>query len=70
LAQAEKHHSDLMAAVVALANSPVLGRDCSHIRAGYRRYNVGSHVVFYRAEAVAIQVMRILHKSQDFPRHL
>lgn len=68
-AQADKYHSDLMAAIARLGQNPRLGRDCPHIRLGYVRYNAGAHVIFYRIAADTIEVMRILHKSRDFPRH-
>lgn len=31
-----------------LAARPSIGRDCSEIREGYRKYSVGSHLIFYR----------------------
>jgi toxin ParE1/3/4 len=70
LAQADKYDDEIYAAFRRLAETPTLGRDCSEIRFGYRRYNVGSHVIFYRIDNDTVDVMRVLHKSRDFPRHL
>ena len=54
-----------------LAAHPLKGRDCSDIRAGYRKYGVGSHVIFYRQVADdAIEVVRILHSRMDVERRL
>jgi toxin ParE1/3/4 len=69
-AQADKYQDELFAAFQRLADAPALGRDCSDVRFGYRRYNVKSHVIFYRFDDHIVEIMRVLHKSRDFPRHL
>ncbi len=49
-----------------LAGNPLLGRDCSDIRAGYRRYGFGKHLVFYRQnDSDHIEIVRILHERMD-----
>ena len=30
----------------------------------------GSHVILFRIEGAALQIVRILHSSMDFPRHV
>ncbi|HPZ60309.1 MAG TPA: type II toxin-antitoxin system RelE/ParE family toxin [Zoogloea sp.] len=53
-----------------LAAKPLTGQDCSDIRAGYRKYSAGSHVIFYRQIAEdTIEVVRILHGRMDTERH-
>jgi toxin ParE1/3/4 len=47
-----------------------LGRDCGDIREGYRKYPVGSHMLFYRLITDGIDVVRILHRQMDFDRYL
>ena len=42
---------------------PDLGRSCEDVRAGLRRLESGSHVVFYRTAAQKVLVVRILHRS-------
>ena len=51
-------------------SDPRRARACDHIRAGYRKYSVGSHVIFFRAAANGIDIVRILHQRMDFDRHL
>jgi len=68
--QADRYYQDLVAAFVRLAAEPALGRACDDIREGYRRYNVGSHVVFYRLTAGQVDIVRILHARRDYRRHL
>lgn len=48
-----------------LAERPGVGKSCDEVRAGYRRYPQGSHVVFYRAVEGGIEIVRVLHRAQD-----
>ncbi len=70
LAQAERYTDCLSDCFELLAQSPLSGRSCSHIRPGYRRQSVESHVVYYRAEPDAVTIVRVLHERMDAPRHL
>jgi toxin ParE1/3/4 len=53
-----------------LAKEPGLGRNCEEIRAGYRKFYEGRHLIFYRKVAVGIEIIRILHGSMDVETHL
>jgi toxin ParE1/3/4 len=65
------HYTDFMAAAFAeLAQSPKTAPACDHIRPGYRRRNVGRHVIYFRITDYGIAVIRILHERMDAPRHL
>jgi len=68
--QAEIYLRLVKAAVEAVATDPKIGRTCDDVRRGYRKYPVGSHVLFYRVTATAIVVVRILHRRMDVERHL
>ncbi|QGZ94604.1 type II toxin-antitoxin system RelE/ParE family toxin [Terricaulis silvestris] len=70
LNQADSYYREIISALEAVAQEPSLGRPCDEIRHGYRRHNVGSHVVFYRLESGIPDVIRILHGRRDFRRHL
>jgi toxin ParE1/3/4 len=49
-----------------LAANPLTGKDCSDIRSGYRKFNAGSHVIFYRQKSGdTIEIVRILHGRMD-----
>lgn len=49
-----------------LADSPNLGINCDHIKKGYRKFPVTSHMVFYRSTAPThIAIVRVLHKRMD-----
>lgn len=68
--QAERYIRAIRAAIERLADDPQLGRGCDDIRAGYRKFPVGSHVLFYRVGAAGLDVVRILHRRMDFALHL
>jgi toxin ParE1/3/4 len=67
---AEAYIRDLQRAAQAVAEDPRRGRVCDDIRAGYRRFSVGSHVLFFRAAEERVIVIRIPHQRMDFERHL
>lgn len=49
-----------------LAKNPGQGQRCDEIRAGYRKFPSGRHVIFYRQQtAGAIQIVRVLHERMD-----
>lgn len=62
-AQTNRYLDDLEACCQMVADNPALGRASDHVRPGLRRMERGRHVVFYRQEAGAILVSRILHQS-------
>ena len=68
--QAERYLRRIAEAAELIAETPGRGRSCDHVREGYRKYPVGSHVIFYRETGGNIDVVRILHQQMDFDRHL
>jgi toxin ParE1/3/4 len=60
----------LQEAMERLARDPRRGRPCDQLRRGYRKYSVGSHVLFFRVVANRIEIIRVLHQQMDFERHL
>ena len=53
-----------------LARESHLGHICDEIRAGYRKYHVGRHLIFYRASSEGLELIRILHARMDIETHL
>jgi toxin ParE1/3/4 len=53
-----------------LAREPDRGRSCDNIRQGYRKYQVGRHVIFYRRSGADIEIIRILHERMDLEARL
>ena len=47
------------------------GQSAEHIRMGYRKYLIGSHVIFFRCQPFdRVEVVRILNQRMDVPVHL
>lgn len=64
--QRDKYLAMLDGCFHQLAANPLIGKDCSEIRSGYRKMKAGSHVIFYRqTSADMIEIVRILHGSMD-----
>lgn len=68
--QAEVYVNEIRAAIERIAADPARGRACDAIRAGYRRYSIGGHLIFYVEGAETVDVIRILHQRMDPTRHL
>lgn len=68
--QAERYVRELFAAAERLAADPDRGRPGDHVRPGYRRFGIGSHLLFYTALDGENTIVRILHQRMDPTRHL
>jgi toxin ParE1/3/4 len=68
--QAERYTDNLNACFETLARAPLSAQACDHIRPGYRRQWVESHVVYLRPGQGEVTVVRILHERMDALRHL
>jgi toxin ParE1/3/4 len=69
LNQAERYIRMIQDTIVGLAQGTQLSQSASHIRAGYRRALVGSHVLFFKESEDLIDVIRILHQRMDPSHH-
>ncbi|OAI23100.1 type II toxin-antitoxin system RelE/ParE family toxin [Methylomonas koyamae] len=68
--QRNQYLAALVRSFYLLASDPQLGRRCDDVRLGYRRYEVGKHVVFFRLAEGFLEVVRILHSRMDMKRHI
>lgn len=69
--QAEVYLNEIRGAFERIAASPDRGRACDEVRAGYRRYAIGSHLVFYVVSTDGqVDIIRILHQRMDPTRHV
>ena len=69
--QADHYYSLLINAFELLGRSPEKGQDVGHVRAGYMRYSVKKHYIFYKIMPKGgIKVVRILGQVMDITRHL
>lgn len=68
--QAEKYIAEIRAAIERVAADPDRGRACDEIRQGYRRYGIGSHLLFFVVTDDSVDIVRVLHQRMDPTRHL
>lgn len=69
--QRNRYLTALDKAFHALAKDHLKGRDCGEIRTGYRKYEVGRHIIFYHEiDASLIEIVRVLHKRMDVESRL
>lgn len=48
----------------------MLGRSRDEVKEGYRSFNEGSHIIFYRVAESAIEIIGIPHKNMDIEQKL
>ena len=64
--QRNRYLTELDKAFQILAKNHLKGCDCGEIRKGYRKYEVGRHIIFYHEiDASLIEIVRILHERMD-----
>jgi toxin ParE1/3/4 len=68
--QARDYLLSLNALFDLLADNPRLGRDCSNIKAGYRKHEHRRHTIYYKLMNRGVLIMRILGNLQDQKKHL
>jgi toxin ParE1/3/4 len=62
--QAENYMEELAGCFQLLADSPRIGRACSQLATGLRRFEHGKHIIFYKPDRNAILIARILHQNR------
>ncbi len=68
--QAERYLQGLFDCFEELAANPRLGRERDDVKAGYRSFPQGRHVVFYLIALAGIEVIGVVHQSADVDTHL
>lgn len=54
-----------------LSENVSAGIACDNVRAGYRKFPQGSHIIFYKPIAAGgVLIVRILHKNMDVDLHI
>lgn len=65
LKQARQYRDQLKACFENLAENPVMGRRAEQFARGLRRFEHGSHIIFYLPVDDGVLVVRILHARMD-----
>ncbi|MGO1591508.1 MAG: type II toxin-antitoxin system RelE/ParE family toxin [Ancrocorticia sp.] len=68
--QAETYVNEIRNAIERIAVDPSRGPACDEIRTGYRRYAIGSHLLFFVETNEGVDIIRILHQRMDSTRHI
>lgn len=70
-AQRDAYLKELYGAFDDLARKRILGRSCDEIKAGYKKYHLGKHYIFYyELESNLIRIVRVLHERMNLEMHL
>lgn len=69
-AQAERYGDELFNVFEILARQPHSARERKEYEPAYRVHIHGVHAIFYLIEGDDILIVRVLHASQDWRRHL
>jgi len=67
--QADRYTDEIRDACEALAVGRRNGRTLD-VRPGYLKLSTGSHMIYFRDSGDRLEIIRILHGSQDVERHL
>ena len=70
LSQADFYHDELVEGIIKLMTNPTLAKLEEYSNREYLKYKVNHHYLFCRIENSSLVVIRILHESMDFQRHL
>jgi len=65
IAQADHYLRALITRFEWIAENPLLGKPRDDIKAGYRCFPEGQHLVFYKITKQEIDIIGIFHQSQD-----
>ena len=68
--QAEHYIRLIQDTIIGLTKGTQPSQSASHVRAGYRRVLVGSHILFFKENDELVDVIRILHQRMDVAHHL
>ena len=68
-AQTSKYLDLLEQRLEWLANDPALGKKRNEVKEGYISFPEGRHIIFYRIAESGIEVMAVIHQSEDIDFH-
>lgn len=68
--QVKSYIGGLVACCHDIARSDHIGRDASEFAENLFRFTYQSHIIFFIRQSNGILIVRVLHKSMDFKRHL
>lgn len=67
--QADTYYRDIFKTIELLVSGELKGRKAD-VRAGYLKYPVGRHLLYFTKIEGRINIVRVLHQRMDVERHL
>ncbi len=67
--QANKYLRQLEQRLEWLLHHPASGKKRNEIKAGYLSFPEGRHIIFYRTAEHGIEVIGVIHQSEDIDTH-
>jgi toxin ParE1/3/4 len=64
-AQAESYLERIHQGMEKLASNPMLGKSRDNLRAGYRSFRVGQHLIYYTVSGDTLSIRRVRHERMD-----
>lgn len=68
--QADRYYSLIINEIDYICKNVDSGKSMEHVRKGYRASKVKSHLIFYRLNNQAIEIIRLLHERMDIDGRL
>lgn len=69
--KARAYKAALIQSAEIAASFPLIGRTYTTKKgSAFQMYSVGRHAIFYRPSDTGIYIVRVLHLTMDFDRHL
>ncbi len=67
--QAERYLASLFSCFDDLTKNPKIGKPREDVMPGARSFPQGRHVIFYEIDHSGIEILGIVHQSEDIERH-
>lgn len=70
--QADRYFNLILDEIEYISSKPDSGNDFSHIRKGYFRTRIKSHIIFYKIDKKKklVEIIRIFHQRMDIENRL
>ena len=68
--QARRYRDELTSCLSSLVANPRLGRRAEQLAKGLRRFEHGSHIIFYSFKGDDVFIVRVLHYRMDAGKYL
>jgi toxin ParE1/3/4 len=68
--QADRYYNLIFDEIRFICVNRNAGNSMDHIRKGYRASKVKSHLIFYRIQNDAVEIIRIIHERMDIENRL